>query len=309
MGYLKPGIILLLIYTGCAEPRQEQPDSSPYLLLNEAAPDTIPAVFAPEFISLGDRYEFGITVSEDGSEIYFGVDPIFDLQTPGVHQIWHTAYKDGVWKEPRMFLSHSEFTRNDPMFSNDGNRLYFISNQPLEGSEKKDIDLWYLQKEGNAWSEPINAGSTINSEYDEFYSSFTSDGSMYFASNAGEFDPPGSRNYNIYKTQWDNGRYATPVALSDSINTRYYEGDVFVAPDESYLIFAAGRREGSGRGDLYISFKTEAGKWGKAKNMGPLINTEHHELCPYVTPDGKTFFNTSNKELLWVSTEIFERYR
>ncbi|MEO1021972.1 MAG: hypothetical protein AAFW89_05460 [Bacteroidota bacterium] len=308
MGYSTWCLAIFLVIAGCSTSPKE-PVPLPYLLLNEAKPDTIPAVFAPGFISMPDRYEFGITISRDGNEIFFGVDPIFDLQTPGVHQIWRSSFEQGEWSEPRIFLSHPEFTRNDPMFSNDDQRLYFISNQPLKGNEKKDIDLWYIQNEGGTWSEPINAGHTINSEFDEFYSSFTTDGSMYFASNAGKFDSTRSRNYNIYKARFDDGEYKEPIALSDSINTGYYEGDVFVAPDESYLIFAAGRRGGLGRGDLYISFKNKAGTWTKAKNMGELINSEHHELCPYVSPDGKTFFYTSNKELLWVSTEIFERYR
>ena len=64
--------------------------------------------------------------------------------------------------------------------------------------------------------------------------------------------------------------------------------------------------EGYGRGDLYISFKTEQGQWTKALNMGLSINTQHHELCPFVTHDGNYLFYTSQQDIYWVGTEIIE---
>ncbi len=306
MPIIKITIFIVFLISACSKPYSES-EILPYQFLNDITPDSVPIIYAPNIISLEDRYEFGITISKDGREILFGVDPIFDLQTPGVHKIWRTAFEDGSWSEPEIFLTHPEFTRNDPMFSPNEDRIYFISNQPDEGEEIDDVDLWYIQKRDEDWSEPINLGSTINSEFDEFYSSFTSDGSMYFASNAQADE--NSRNYDIHRAQWNNGIFEEPVAQSDSINTRFYEGDVFVSPDESYIIFAAARRGGFGRGDLYISFKNETGEWKQAKNMGELINTENHELCPYITPDGKYLMYTSNKEIYWVSTNILDRYK
>src|SRR5690606_35784988 len=95
----------------------------------------------------------------------------------------------------------------------------------------------------------------------------------------------------------------------NSINTKNYEADAFIAPDESYLIFCAKRKEGYGMGDLYISFKNKDGKWSEAKNMGKSINSEHHELCPFVTKDGKYVFFTSNKYIYCVSSDIINQYR
>lgn len=74
--------------------------------------------------------------------------------------------------------------------------------------------------------------------------------------------------------------------------------------DESYVIFCSIRKEGFGQGDLYISFKDDAGNWSKAKNMGSVINTTGHELCPFVTKDGKYFFYTSNQDIYWVDARI-----
>ena len=97
--------------------------------------------------------------------------------------------------------------------------------------------------------------------------------------------------------------------MPEKINTEHYEADVFIAPDESYMIFCAVRPDGFGRGDLYISFNDGGGNWTEAKNMGDLINSNGHELCPFVSPDGQYFFYTSNQDIYWVSTSIIDDYR
>ena len=84
---------------------------------------------------------------------------------------------------------------------------------------------------------------------------------------------------------------------------------MFIAPDESYIIFCSARKSGFGRGDLYISFKDENGGWQEAQNMGKPINTEKHELCPFMTSDGRYLFYTSNQNIYWVDAAILETYR
>ena len=169
-----------------------------------------------------------------------------------------------------------------------------------------DIDIWYsVRKKDNKWSAPINAGPEINTDFNEYYISFTSEGTMYFASNK-ENAPKRGHDFEIYSSAYMGGEFQRPVKLSNAVNTRAYEADVFIAPDESYIIFCSFRRSGLGEGDLYISFKTKNGEWTEAKNMGEEINSEHHELCPFVTHDGKYLFYTSNKDIYWISTEVFE---
>ena len=60
-----------------------------------------------------------------------------------------------------------------------------------------------------------------------------------------------------------------------------------------------------GRGDLYISFKQEDGSWSPSVNMGAAINTQGHELCPFVTHDGKYLLYTSNQDIYWAPTSLF----
>ena len=258
--------------------------------LGRRSPGKVPELLAPHFIST-DEHEFGSVFSKDGKEFFFGVEMEVGAE------IRYSAMENGVWSPPKRLSDSITFTHNDPFLSSDEQRLYFI------GKKENDYDIWYCKRMGNGWSAPINTGANINSAANEYYMSFTEDSSMYFSSNR-ETD-----NFDIYKSQLVDGHFQQPVKISERINTENYEADVFIAPDESYMIFCGIREEGAGRGDLYISFKDDAGNWGEATPFDGSINTEAHELCPFVTRDGKYFLFTRGGDIYWVSAEIIESYR
>ncbi|AXT54153.1 hypothetical protein D1818_22010 [Aquimarina sp. BL5] len=286
---------VILPILGYAQNKEES-----LLYLKQKPPGLQPEIFAPNIISKPSEYEFGSVFSKDGKEFFFGVD------INGKPEIRYTRLEKDSWIVPKTIISHSLYSGNDPFLSPDETELYFISNRPLTGKgNKKDIDIWYVKKEENGWSDPINAGSNINSDANEYYISFTDSGTMYFSSNHNSEND----NFDIYASKKINGEFQEPKKLSDAVNTKSYEADVFVAPDESYIIFCATRKEGLGRGDLYISFKNEDGSWATSKNMGASINTKGHELCPFVTKDGKYFFYTSNQDIYWVDASIINQYR
>ena len=296
----KKFIIFLNLITGlsCAGQAKET-----FKYLKQNPPSLTPVIFAPDIISKSNQNEFGSVFSEDGTEFFYSVD------TNGKAEIRYVKLQDSIWTKPEVIISHYIYSYNDPFLSLGEDRLYYISDMTLDGAgNKKDYDIWYSVKEADGWSKPINAGKNINTNKSEYYISFTSDGRMYFASNKNG-NREKDNDFDIYFSKEVDGKCEDPIQLSNSINTKNYEADAFIAPDESYLIFCAKRKEGYGMGDLYISFKNKDGKWSEAKNMGKSINSEHHELCPFVTKDGKYVFFTSNKDIYWVSSDIINQYR
>lgn len=271
------------------------------MYMGQETPGTTAKVFAPNVIST-EEYEFGSVFNKAGTEFYYGVD------VGRRSEIRYSELRDTIWSRPKTILSHEQYGYNDPFLSPDENRLYFISDQAMDRKgESKDIDIWYVNRTTNGWSEPINAGTNINTAGEEYYISFTKNGKMYFSTDA--YSDEDNRNHDIYTSAFENGEFQKPVRLGEAINTDAYEADVFVDPDEKYLIFCAQRPEGMGRGDLYISFKNDDGSWSKSVTMGDKVNTEGHELCPFVTPDGKYLFFTSQQDIYWVSTEVFKELK
>ena len=266
--------------------------------MGQSEPGTVPEMFAPNFISTEEQ-EFGSVFNSVGSKFYYGVD------VNGKNEIRYSRMIGNLWSEPEIILSHERYSYNDPFLSPDENRLYFISDMALDGvGELKDIDIWFVDKIEGGWSEPVSAGLNINTEGNEYYISFTHNGTMYFSSNGHLPTGKEDADYDIYYAELVDEKFQKPVLLGDGINTNSYEADVFVSPDESYLIFCSTRENGFGQGDLYVSFQKPGGTWTKALNMGKDINTEHYEYCPFVSKDGKYLFYTSNQDIYWVSTDI-----
>ena len=268
--------------------------------LGQRLPSETPQVFAPGIISKQHQSEFGSIFSNDGSEFFFGVD------VDGKAEIRYSKLENNTWSTPVTLIGHESYSFNDPMLSPDQQRLYYISDRPKHGVGKSDYDIWYSKRLPNGWSDPINAGKNINSSKNEYYISFTSDGTMYYASNKNS-DQQRHFDYDIYASRQIAGEFQESTRLGKQINTPNYEADVFIAPDESYIIFCADRADGYGRGDLYISFRQDNGAWTESENLKTPVNSENHELCPWVTDDGKYFFYTSNQDIYWVSTKIFKR--
>lgn len=271
--------------------------------LNQTPPTVQPEVFAQGIISKDSVSEFGCVFSTDGYEVYFGVD-LGDRS-----EIRSAQYIDGLWSVPQTIVGDKEFGFNDPFLSPDESELYYISNLPRNPSDTlADFDIWFSKRLGESWSPPINAGERINSDYDEYYVSFSDEKTIYFSSNRMRSEDL-QNNFNVYRSEIQNGQFNQPLSLSDSINGRAYEADVYVAADESYVIFCSVRRGGLGRGDLYISRRRSDQTWSRPLNMGEIINSEGHELCPFVTRDGKYLFYTSHQDIYWVSfPNLLEAY-
>jgi len=289
----------ILVYTlSCTSQK-----SSVLKYIDQNKPSLSAKIFAPGFISKENESEFGSIFSKDGSEFYYAVD------INGKAEIRYTKFENQRWSNPKTIISHDKYGYNDPFLSPNENELFYISDMPKNEKDTiRDLDIWYSEKIDNQWSDPINAGDMINSDKNEYYISFTSNGTMYFTSNKNEKENR-LHDFDIYSATRINGIFNKPEKLSDSINTKRYEADVFISPDESYLIFSSARKEGFGKGDLYISFKNENDEWKKAKNMGAIVNTKGHELCPFVTNDGKYLFYTSRQDIYWISTQILNGFK
>ncbi len=296
MKYLAFALCLLI----CAAQTYGQRSDPKYL--NELPPGITPKVFASGKVSTENEFEFGAVFSNDRSEFYYGVE------INGKAETRMMKFENGNWSQPVKILFHEVYSYNDPFLNPDNKKLFFISDRSLTGTgSKKDYDIWYLERKAGRWSEPKNAGRNINSDKNEYYISFTKTGKMYFSSNSQ--DNEGKNNYDIYSSELKNGEFQPSVNVGPGINTSAYEADVFVAPDESYIVFAANRPGGLGSGDLYISFHKQDGTWTPSKSLGNTINTETDDFCPYVSPDSKYLFYASRGDVYWVSTDVFMKLR
>ncbi len=257
-------------------------------------------LLAEGFISTSIN-ERDFALSPDGTEIYYTIStPQSTFQTI----VFSKKDKNGKWSKPEVSSFAGKFSDLEPAFSADGKRLYFASNRPLEGGKPKDFDIWMVERNGNAWGEPQNAGAFVNTESDEFYPSITKSGNLYFTAQYKE----GVGREDIFMASWKNDHFEKPVPLDTAVNSKGFEFNAFVDPDEKFILFTGyGRKDDAGRGDLYMSLKDAEGKWLPAKNL-TFLNSSRLDYCPYVSPDKKILFFTSERAFLPVSFEVKATY-
>jgi hypothetical protein len=180
----------------------------------------------------------------------------------------------------------------------------------MNGSgEAKDSDIWYVERtESGGWSEPTNLGALNGQGPDDYYTSISSDGTLYFS----KFEAHGAGG-DLHRSQLLDGAYGEPELLSAPLSTGSSEHDPFIAPDGSYLIFTSDRPGGYGEGDLYISFRNSDGTWSDPRNMGDDINSPGYDFCAMLSPDGKYLFFTRtinrNGDIYWVDAAVIEELR
>ena len=79
--------------------------------------------------------------------------------------------------------------------------------------------------------------------------------------------------------------------LGESVNDPAWDSQPCLSLDGNELFFASRR---SGNADLYHCFRNESGKWSEPENLGPVINTKGTEMAPFIHPDGKTLYFSSD---------------
>lgn len=274
----------------------------PYL--GQEPPGMDPEVFAPGLISLAEARELNSVFSPDMTMF------LFTREIDGVFKMHFSARnREGVWSEPRLAGPSKTYPGHrdvDMMFAPGGQRLYFISDRPLPGYSLDRYNIWYSDRSPEGLLPPVPLGPHINGAPHELYPMIVGDGSLYFSTQRSD----SLGGFDSYRAQYVDGRFDGPVNLGPAINSEHSEGDIYVAPDESYLIHVAtGRPDSLGSGDLYISFKQADGSWGDDKHMGDQINSDQIDYCPMVTSDQAYFFFTRGNDLMWVDAKIIDRFR
>lgn len=273
-------ILLISVINTNAQQDEFPKLTGPYL--GQQPPGKEPERFAPGIIS---PHHSSISVSPDGKEIYWA----------DYSSIMMTKLTNGLWIKPIEVSfsakSNIRFYDDVPFVSPDNKKLFFLSKRPIDSRVENKTNMFYVERVPGGWSEPKPVDPEINKMSLHWQISVSNSGTLYFAgSETGQ--PPD----NIWYSKFIDGKYSKPINIGLVINKGSCNCP-FIAPDESYIIFA---REVDRRGVLYISFKSKNGQWQEP------IKTELYTECPIISPDGKYLFTTGG---MWVSAYFIEELR
>lgn len=235
--------------------------------------------------------EYYLTFSSSLDEAYFVRTDSFSSRSK---KVIFRALKDsaGNWSSPEPASFSGVYSDGGIFLSADNQKIFFHSDRPVNGLEKKDSDLWIVTRQGNGWGEPEHLGFVINSEANEYSPSVASNGNLYFGSDRSD----GFGFGDLYMSVYSGESFSIPVNLGSPVNTEEGEWGSVVSPDENFLIFECSGRDSnlSFAGDLYISFN-RGGNWSEPENL-MLVNTPGSDLAPRLSPDARILYFSSNGE-------------
>ncbi|MBS1652647.1 MAG: OmpA family protein [Bacteroidetes bacterium] len=207
-----------------------------------------------------------------------------------------------------------------PCLSADGKKLYFTSRK---SGGYGGADIWYCtyDMKSNAWGQPVNAGSMVNTEGDEMYPTVSDDGKkLYFASNY----HPGMGGLDIFVAEAGaDGKYTKPVEnLKYPINTSYDDFSIIFEGKKQRGYFTSNREGGKGSDDIWSFYlppltfsvkglglsagddRTGKGKGEPVQNVKVKIVGSDGTINEYNTvADGAYNFKLKEKVTYTISTE------
>jgi hypothetical protein len=244
----------------------------PYL--GQELPGETPVVFAPGIVSVRGNFEFAITFTADGRELYFSS---------------HTGMHVSRWEEdgwtapdtapcakvhPGAFEAH---------ITPDGKRMYF----------GKGPEIWVMDRTGDGWGEARRHGPGM-------FVTTTADGVIYVT------DISTHTMGQVVVQRPVEGGYAPAEPAGGGVSDSTGAAHPCVAHDERFVVFDSWRNGTIGQSDLFVCARTADGSWGEAIHLPEGINTEGENIAATLSPDGSFLFFTTNNDIYWVSASLLD---
>jgi len=213
---------------------------------------------------------------------------------------------------------NSEAHEGLPVPTADGRRLYFTGKHRFGSWGMEDI--WVSERRDGRWQEAKNLGARINTSQNESANSVSADGTRLII--FGHFEGSLGRGDNFYADKTSTG-WGEIQHFPAPINSPYFDSDGFVTADGKAMLFVSDRPGGVGafhakdemfhgnfwgNTDIYVCLRTDEG-WSEPVNLGPVINTPFAERTPFLHPDGKTLYFSSDGHYGLGRLDVFKAVR
>ncbi|KIC01402.1 flagellar motor protein MotB [Flavobacterium sp. JRM] len=205
----------------------------------------------------------------------------------------------GEMGKPERFSKkiNSKFHESTPVFTNDGQTMYFTRNNYLnnkKGKDNKSITLLKLYKAtltdnqwGNVTELPFNSN-----DYSVAHPALSLDEkTLYFAS-----DMPGTLGQSdLFSVKINSdGSYGVPMNLGKTINTEGRESFPFISGDNE-IYFASDGHPGLGGLDVFVSKIGNDNSFGEVQNVGAPINSSQDDFAFLIDSKNRNGFFSSNR--------------
>ena len=201
---------------------------------------------------------------------------------------------------------NSPYDDYSEMISLDETILIFTSNRDggtsdeMQANGKFYEDIYFSHYVNGAWNQASSIGYNVNTKGNEASLNLSADGNrlMIYKDDGGDG--------NIYMSTLKGMVWGVPVALNSEVNSSSWETHASMSSDGKVIYFVSDRPGGYGGRDIYKCMKLPNGEWGKAQNMGDVINTKYDEDGVFIHPDCKQIYFSSKGHNTMGGFDIFK---
>lgn len=235
--------------------------------------------------TLNSKYHEGpVTFNKTGNMIYFTRNNYKNkkLGKDGkktTHLKIYTAILVGeTWGNIKEFKYNSkEYSTGHPTISKDGQKLFFASDMPGGFGQ---ADIYVCELIDSEWGQPENLGPQINTEGNEMFPYYHTDGKLYFASDG----LVGFGGFDIFSARREENGTHTIINLGYPLNSPKDDFGFVFNKELTGGYFSSNRKGGEGNDDIY-AFKVEEEQFDNTdENDDNLAVTDNNEAILF---DGK----------------------
>lgn len=177
---------------------------------------------------------------------------------------------------------------------------YRADRRMMKNSQNFNEDFYISRRNDQGQWQPLQPITTINTPHNEGAQALSADGRLMFFTACGRRDSKGS--CDIYFSRLTDHGWTTPVNVGQPVNSQYWESQPCFAADGQTLYFVSNRPGGQGGNDIWQATMTGIDSNGvpvftNCHNIGSVINTKGDETSPFIHPDGRTLYFSSDGRL------------
>lgn len=203
---------------------------------------------------------------------------------------------------------NSRYADYSPLITKDGNTLIFTSRREGSTGNLTDAykeyfeDVYISHKKDGKWSTPASISSEINTNTHDASVALSPHETALYIYRTDEALTGG----DIYLSKFNGREWGEPAMMETEINTEEgWEASGSISQDSSVFYFSSNREGGYGGKDIYRVVKLPNGKWSKALNLGPEVNTPYDDDAPFIFADNKTLYFSSRGHTTMGGYDIF----
>ena len=237
-------------------------------------------------------HESTATISKDGNTMYFTRNNYFKGRLKSARdkevklKIYKATKQNDSWGSiEELPFNGDQYSTAHPALSPDNDKLYFSSDMP--GSYGKS-DIWFVYIfENGEYSQPINVGPNVNTEFRESFPFLDKENNLYFSSDG----KLGLGGFDVFSSKLNNRGYPqSSINLGMPVNSAFDDFG-YVYNQMKNFGYISSNRDG-----LNGSSSDQVYKIVKNNNTNYSNNGLEENICEFIL-EGKVY-DTFTRELL-----------